>query len=81
MPATKKSYSFAVVAKNNSAVVQLRHSLKAGMICETAEHRAEGMEVNEGGLPKWWRKVGFGRMCSTFETDLIFIRKKAQQSS
>jgi len=24
------------------------------------------MEGNGGGLPKWWEKAGFGRMCSTF---------------
>ncbi len=26
----------------------------------------KGMEVDGGGLPKWWEKAGFGRMCSTF---------------
>jgi hypothetical protein len=36
------------------------------MMCGTAENRAEGMEGNGGGLPKWWKKAGFGRMCSTF---------------
>ena len=29
------------------------------MMCGTAENRAEGMEGNGGGLPKWWGESGF----------------------
>ena len=35
---------------------------EAGIIFGTAEKRAEGIEGNGDGLPKWWEKVGFGRM-------------------
>jgi hypothetical protein len=49
----------------HQAVAFFDNTSEAGMICETAENRAEGMEVKGGGLPKWWEKVGFGRMCST----------------
>jgi len=38
---------------------------EAGTICGTAEKRAEGIEGNGDGLPKWWEKVGYGCMCST----------------
>jgi len=36
------------------------------MICGTAENRAEGMEGNGGGLPKWYEKASSCRMCVTF---------------
>jgi len=46
-------------------------------MCGTAENRAEGMEGNGGGLPKWWEKGGFGRMCSTvwrfFRHDMLSL--------
>jgi hypothetical protein len=62
------------------------------MICETAENRAEGMEVKGGGLPKWWEKVGFGRMLDfvavsgmiylSFRDRFdILLKKKAQRRS
>ncbi len=31
---------------------------KAGMMCGTAENRAEGLEGNGGSLPKWCEKAG-----------------------
>ena len=33
------------------------NSSEVGMICETAEKRAEGMEGNGGGLPRWREEV------------------------
>ena len=36
------------------------------MICGTAENRAEGMEGNGGGLPKWCEKAASRRKCSPF---------------
>ena len=66
----------------NQAVAFFDNTSEAGMICETAENRAEGMEVKGGGLAKWWEKVGLGRMLDfvavsgmiylSFRTDLIF---------
>jgi hypothetical protein len=44
------------------------------MMCGTAENRAEGMEVKGGGLPKWWEKVGFGRMLDfVADSDMIYL--------
>ncbi len=34
-------------------------------MCGTVENRAEGMEGNGGGLPKWCEKAGSSRMCAT----------------
>jgi hypothetical protein len=35
------------------------------------------MEVNEGGLPKWWEKASFGRMCSSFRDRFDILLKKS----
>ncbi|MHC4642676.1 MAG: hypothetical protein ACYS32_13605 [Planctomycetota bacterium] len=54
-----------VATAMRKAVAFFYNTSEAGMICETAEHRAEGMEVNGSSLPKRWQKVSFGHMCST----------------
>ena len=41
----------------NPAVAFFDNTCEAGMMCGTAENRAEGMEGNGGGLPKWCEKA------------------------
>ncbi len=42
----------------NPAVAFFDNTCEAGMMCGTAENRAEGMEGNGSGLPKWFEKAG-----------------------
>ena len=43
------------------------------MMCGTVEKPVSGMEGNGGGVPKWWEKVAFRRICST---SLAFFAKE-----